>query len=166
MTVKTQLNGAAGVYWLAGWLSARGFHVAVTYGNAPMVDLLVSTEDGAQAVSVQVKTSDDAQRWRGKGKERKLSHFEWELGQRLVREAPDDLTVALVDLRHWGRDESPANEEADRHPTVRFLEAREIKKRFQGASLSRWRLSLMDGEEAAAPGAGLPRLEARLKSDG
>lgn len=58
----TATVGAAGVHLLAGYLSAMGLPVAVTQKNAPSIDLLVCSPDGAKSLSVQVKTM----RWAGK----------------------------------------------------------------------------------------------------
>ena len=75
------LTGTAGVYYVAYQLAARGFHAAVTYGNAPSVDLLVGLLDGAATFSLQVKTSSWALRTRGRGRNKKSDHYEWYVGQ-------------------------------------------------------------------------------------
>src|ERR1035438_6045082 len=58
----TATIGAAGVHLLAGYLSAMGLPVAVTQKNAPSIDLLVCSPDGAKTLPVQVKTMRWAQR--------------------------------------------------------------------------------------------------------
>lgn len=67
MTRPSSLTGAAGVYHVASRLAYDGFHVSVTFGNAPFVDLLASSADGTATAAVQVKTTDYAGRTRGRG---------------------------------------------------------------------------------------------------
>jgi len=95
----SMLTGTAGVYYVAYQLAARGFHAAVTYGNAPTVDLLVGLLDGAAAISLQVKTSAWAERNRGRGKNKGLDHYEWEIGRKAASICRPDLFFALVDLK-------------------------------------------------------------------
>ncbi len=78
------LTGTAGVYYVAYQLAARGFHAAVTYGNAPMVDILVALLDGAATLSLQVKTSSWARVERGKKEPRHCitTNGQWEKRRR------------------------------------------------------------------------------------
>ena len=99
MTIRpSALTGIAGVYYAAYQLAARGFHAAVTHGNAPTVDLLVGLLDGAATISLQVKTSSWAERNRGRGKNKGLDHYEWEIGKKSASICHPDLFFALVDL--------------------------------------------------------------------
>ena len=93
------LTGTAGVYYVAYQLAARGFHAAVTYGNAPTVDLLVGLIDGASTLSLQVKASSWALRTRGRGNTKTPHHYEWDIGQRSASLWRPDLFFALVDLK-------------------------------------------------------------------
>ena len=93
------LTGTAGVYYVAYQLAARGFHAAVTYGNAPTVDLLVGLIDGAATLSLQVKASSWALRTRGRGKSKEPHHYEWDVGAKSARLAQPDLFFAFVDLK-------------------------------------------------------------------
>ena len=93
------LTGTAGVYFVAYQLAARGYHAAVTYGNAPTVDLLVGLLDGAATISLQVKTSSGARRTRGRGKSKLLHHYEWAIGVKSAKIHRPDLFFALVDLK-------------------------------------------------------------------
>src|SRR3972149_3847165 len=99
------LTGTAGVYYVASQLAMQGFHAAVTYGNAPSVDILVGLVDGSATLSLQVKTSWLARRTTGRGKKKTFSHYEWEIGKsaKLHRR---DLFFALVDLKE-GKNELP-----------------------------------------------------------
>jgi len=94
------LTGTAGVYFVASWLAAKGFHAAPTFGNAPSVDILVGSEDGSATVCLQVKTSRSALRWRGrKGKDRHPDHYEWDVGERSGQLNQSNLLFAFVDLK-------------------------------------------------------------------
>jgi hypothetical protein len=95
------LTGTAGVYHVASQLAIRGFHAAVTYGNAPSVDILVGLADGAATLSLQVKTSRWALRTRGRGKSKQPHHYEWSVGEKSAKLKHEDLFFAFVDLKLW-----------------------------------------------------------------
>lgn len=94
------LTGTAGVYYVASQLAAQGFNAAVTYGNAPSVDILVGLPDGSASVSLQVKTTFSALRMRGRGEGRKFDHYEWEIGKSAKLHRAD-LFFVLVDLKEY-----------------------------------------------------------------
>lgn len=50
------LRGAAGQFIVAGELSRRGFVAALTMGNCPGTDILVSNRTATKAAHIQVKT--------------------------------------------------------------------------------------------------------------
>jgi hypothetical protein len=52
---KSQLTKATTTYAVASEISARGFLVALTFGNAPKADILASSVDQRQVFTVQVK---------------------------------------------------------------------------------------------------------------
>lgn len=85
------LAGTAGVYFVASQLAAKGFHAAPTFGNAPNVDILAGLPDGAATVSLQVKTTWNALRKRGRGQEKKPHHYEWDVGEQSARLNKPDL---------------------------------------------------------------------------
>jgi hypothetical protein len=100
------LIGTAGVYYVASELATRGFHAAVTYGNAPTVDILVGRLDGAATLSLQVKTSHLALRTRGRGAAKSPHHYEWDVGEKSATLHRPDLFFAFVDLK-TGSNEKP-----------------------------------------------------------
>src|SRR4030042_2450161 len=100
------LIGTAGVYYVAYELASRGFHAAITYGNAPAVDLLVGVIDGAATLSLQVKTAERALRTRGRGQLKSADHYEWYVGVRAALLNRPDLFFAFVDLKK-GSDKKP-----------------------------------------------------------
>lgn len=124
------LTGTAGVYYVAYQLAARGFHAAVTYGNAPSVDLLAGFLDGAATLSLQVKTASRALRTRGRGKNKKPDHYEWDVGPKSARLARPDLVFAFVDL----------NPPSGQPPDVFIIPSQVISDHFSRfESSKRWR---------------------------
>lgn len=95
------LTGASGTYLVASLLTFQGFHAAVTFGNAPMVDVLVGRADGAASVALQVKTTAQAVRTRGRGLSKHRHHYEWDVGYKSAHTCRDDLFYALVDLKNF-----------------------------------------------------------------
>ena len=100
------LIGTAGVYHVASQLASRGLHAAVTFGNAPSVDILVGQLQGASTLSLQVKTSHWALRNRGRGQNKQPHHYEWDVGIKSAGLSHPDLFFAFVDLK-LGKGELP-----------------------------------------------------------
>ena len=100
------LIGTAGVYHVAAQLAANGYHAAVTFGNAPSIDILVGLSDGGATLSLQVKTSSSALRTRGRGNNKKPHHYEWDVGPKSANLNRPDLYFAFVDLK-LGKNELP-----------------------------------------------------------
>ena len=100
------LIGTAGVYHVASQLAARGFHAAVTFGNAPSVDILVGQLNGAASISIQVKTSHWALHTRGRGKNKHPDYYGWDVGEKSAKLDHPDLFFAFVDLK-LGTEELP-----------------------------------------------------------
>ena len=99
MERPTALTGTAGVYFVASRLAFEGFHAAVTFGNAPFVDVLASLPDGSATAALQVKTTHWAMRTRGRGDAKAAHHYEWDIGHKTAKLSHPDLFLALVDLR-------------------------------------------------------------------
>jgi len=97
------LTGTAGVYYVMFELARRGFHAACTHGNAPTVDILVSSVDGTRRVNIQVKTSRYATRFRGRGNAKTVSKLDFTLGHAAARVNRKDLFFAFVDLTSHAR---------------------------------------------------------------
>ena len=122
------LTGTAGVYHVASQLAARGFHAAVTYGNAPSVDILVGCIDGSTSLSLQVKASHWALRTRGRGTSKKPDHYEWDVGQRSAMQHRPDLFFAFVDLKTG----------SGQLPDVFIIPSKSVYDWFQGAITKRF----------------------------
>lgn len=96
---KRIFTGTAGVYYVMYRLAAEGIHASCTHGNAPNVDILVSSADGSRSVSVEVKTTEHALRLRGRGAAKQPDHLEFPLGGRAAKLTNPSLFIAFVDLR-------------------------------------------------------------------
>ncbi len=99
--MHTSLTGTAGVYFVAARLNAMNLQCAPTFGNVPSVDILVSSLNGSALASLQVKTTTDGLRMRGRGDERKPHHYEWDIGWKSARLNIPNLFFALVDLKNF-----------------------------------------------------------------
>jgi hypothetical protein len=101
-----QFISTAGTYHVMSRLALNEIHASCTFGNAPNVDILASSADGAKSISIQVKTAYDAKRTRGRGADKKLHHLEFTLGHKAAKTDLDNLFFAFVDLDQ-GWDETP-----------------------------------------------------------
>jgi hypothetical protein len=93
-----QFISTAGTYFVMSKLALNGIHASCTHGNAPNVDILASSSDGAKSISIQVKTAEEAKRTRGRGEEKKLHHLEFNLGRKAATTNLKNLFFAFVDL--------------------------------------------------------------------
>ena len=100
----SNLTGTAGVYFVASRLAAMGFHAAPTFGNAPNVDILVGLPDGEATASIQVKTSWQALRRRGRSPNKQPHHYEWDVGKRSANLNRPGLFFTFVDLKGGGNE--------------------------------------------------------------
>jgi hypothetical protein len=98
---KRIFTGTAGVYYVMYQLASRGFHASGTMGNAPYIDVLVSSEQGDRSVAIQVKTTEHAMRHRGRGDQRKPDHVEFPLGRKAALLNRPGVLFAFVDLAIW-----------------------------------------------------------------
>ena len=99
MALSSKLTGVAGEYYVAFQLSARGFIVAMPRDGSPTVDILACNEDGSRTIAIQVKTTAEAERTRGRGDEKVLDHLEFPLGKASAQRS-SDLLFAFVDLHN------------------------------------------------------------------
>jgi len=100
-----QFISAAGTYYVMSQLAMNEIHASCTFGNAPNIDVLASSVDGAKSIAIQVKSSEYARRWRGRGGEEIVDHLEWDLGRNAAKKSLENLFFAFVDLE--GDDDYP-----------------------------------------------------------
>ena len=87
--------GQAGQFHVAYCLSVRGYHAAITLGNAPNVDILLSASDGSNLLSLQVKTST----WAHCPKRYGFELCQWDVGESAVGHSNANFWYAFVDLQ-------------------------------------------------------------------
>jgi len=100
---KSQFTGLSGEYYIAYCLTVREFHASLTVGNAPNIDVLVSSPDGLNHISIQVKTS----RWAYRKNRYGFEVWEWDVGPSAVGRSGDNLWYAFVDLQEKDGNYSP-----------------------------------------------------------
>lgn len=115
---KRVFTGTAGVYYVMYQLAARGFHASCTHGNAPYLDILVSSEDGDHSLAIQVKATAYAVRHRGRGEQRQPHHLEFPLGHKAAKLSRPGVLFAFVDLATGAGD----------GPTVYLVPSAEVAK--------------------------------------
>lgn len=92
---RSQFVGSAGEFYVAYGLAVRNIHAALTLGNAPDVDIIVSSGDGARHLALQVKTS----RWAHRPKRYGYELCEWDVSAGIINRGRESLLFAFVDLR-------------------------------------------------------------------
>ena len=89
------LTGAAGEHYVAYRLSRMGYLVGLTRGGSPSVDLMVGHWENGRAVSIQVKTSESAHRYR---KRDNKEWWSWRVGKQVASLRGDSIFYAFVSL--------------------------------------------------------------------
>lgn len=108
------LTGAAGEHYVAYELSRMGCPVGLTRGGSPSVDLMAGNPERGSAVSIQVKTSEDAYRHR---KRDNTDWWCWRFAPKGTLSQGDSLFYAFVSLH---------NQEHKPLPVVFIMPAREV----------------------------------------
>jgi len=98
---SNQLTGVSGVHFVVARLSYVNLNAVPTTRNVPGPDVLVSNPSGSKAVSLQVKTTESALRTRGRGKQKKPHHYEWDIGWSSAKLNHPNLFFGLVDLKSF-----------------------------------------------------------------
>jgi hypothetical protein len=101
MTGRHIFTGTAGVYHVMHKLACEGIHASCTHGNAPNVDILVSSGDGSRMVAIEVKTTENALRLRGRGTNKHPHELQFAIGHRAAKLNSPNLLLAFVDLRGY-----------------------------------------------------------------
>lgn len=93
------MRGMAGVHYVAMQLLYREIHAAMTTGNAPNVDILAGRKRGNATIGIQVKTTEEALRFRGRGADKRPYEYQFPLGQKFAKTLIPNLWFAFVDLK-------------------------------------------------------------------
>ena len=99
VTRDSAMTGMVGVHYIAATLLSREIHAAVTTGNAPNVNVLAGSKEGSATLGIQVKTTNDATRFRGRGNKKAPHHYEFPIGRKSARNSIPGLWFAFVDLK-------------------------------------------------------------------
>jgi hypothetical protein len=122
MSKTTAITGACGEHYVAAYLSALDFVVALPRGGVPSCDLLVTTESAGKSISIQVKTATSPL-----NKLRGEHYYAWPTSAKAMNLVSNSHWYAFVNLNNW-----PEN---DTHPEVFFIPsnivAAEIKKAYE-----------------------------------
>ena len=96
---NSKIIAGAGEHYIAYVLSCLGYISALVREGSPTVDLLASNIDGSNTIGIQVKTTEWAERTRGRGKNKKPYELQFPLGHRAIENAGSKLIFCFVDLR-------------------------------------------------------------------
>jgi len=136
----SQFIGAAGTYYVMARLAYERIHAACTFGNAPNVDILVSSSDGERSIAVQVKTAAYARRTLGRGKKKEVTSLDWVLKYKAVKKGHKDLFFIFVDL--WG-EKYKCSEENQRlavwQPNIYVLPSMDLVEKCKDWNENYWR---------------------------
>ncbi len=97
----TAMRGMTGVHHVASMLLYREIHAAITTGNAPNVDVLAGLKNGTATIGIQVKTTKDALRYSGRGREKRPQEYQFPLGKKYAKTLVPGLWFAFVDLKKF-----------------------------------------------------------------
>lgn len=105
---NSTLVAAAGEHYVSYALSCLGFTAALVRQGAPSIDVLASDLSGSKTVGIQVKTTEWAERTRGRGAAKRPFQLQFPLGHRAIEHASPKTIMCFVDLRGFGLTEAPA----------------------------------------------------------
>jgi len=133
------LTGAAGEHYVAYKLSQMGCAAGLTRGGSPGVDLMVCNPETGAAVSIQVKTSDDAHTQR---KRDNAEWWAWRFGQKTVLPPTDSRFYAFVSLHDQEGHDTPVVFIVPSAEVVKIIESREWSDGWvgiKGPDCDKWR---------------------------
>ena len=84
---NSKIVASAGEHYVAYVLSNLGYIAALVRAGSPAIDLLVASTDGINTVGIQIKTTENALRTRGRGKEKTPYELQFPLGHKAVEHA-------------------------------------------------------------------------------
>ena len=123
---KSQFVGAAGTYYVMSRLAYECVHASATFGNAPYVDIVASSEKGDKQISIQVKTADFARRGGNKRNGWKWTSLDWALSYKAASLNIENLFFAFVDIGG----EKTNKEEESWQPTVYIIPSNILTTEF------------------------------------
>lgn len=147
MKKTTHFVGAAGTYYVMSRLSYENIHASCTFGNAPNVDILVSSAGGSRLASIQVKTAAYARRTTGRGASKVLTYLDWPLKFKAATTPVESLFFVFVDL--WSEHCQEINGHIKQwQPVVYIIPSVELTMLCAHWTEGYWRLELPVAEAA------------------
>ena len=95
---KSHFVGATGTYYVMSKLSYECIHASATFGNAPYIDIVASSEKGDRQIAIQVKTADFARRGGNERNGWAFKSLDWPLSYKAATLGLDNLFFVFVDL--------------------------------------------------------------------
>lgn len=130
MRRNTKLVAAAGEHYVAYALASLGYIAALVREGSPTIDVLASSIDGARTVGIQVKTTEWAERTRGRGKNKVPHELQFPLGHHAVETASSHMVFCFVDLRGMLPKEPPR---------VYVVPAQVLMDAYAGVDVRQWK---------------------------
>jgi hypothetical protein len=97
--IPSSIIGAAGEHYVAAMLSAKGLVVALPRAGVPSTDLIVTSEFGGRAISIQVKTGTAS--FQNKKRKPEESYYLWDTKFNAINLSNDSRWYAYVYLNGW-----------------------------------------------------------------
>jgi len=97
--LQSSIIGAAGEHYVAAMLSAKGLVVALPRGGVPSTDLIVTSEVGGRAISIQVKTGTAS--FQNRKRKPEESYYVWDTKFKAMNLSNDSSWYAYVYLNGW-----------------------------------------------------------------
>lgn len=136
---KSPFVGAAGTYYVMSRLAYECVHASATFGNAPYIDIVASSEKGDKQISIQVKTADFARRGGNKRNGWKWSKLDWALSYKAASLNMDNLFFVFVDIGG----EKTNREQGNWQPTVYIIPSKVLATEFCSHwTEAAWRLQI------------------------
>lgn len=127
MAADSAMRGMTGVHYVASRLLYHEIHAAITTGNAPNVDVLAGLKKGTATIGIQVKTTKDALRYRGRGADKKPYEYQFPLSKKYAKTLIPGLWFAFVDLKNF-----------ETLPDVYILKSEEVVSILEHVEESKW----------------------------
>jgi hypothetical protein len=131
--------GACGEHYVASYLSGMGVVVALTRGGTPATDLIVTSETGGRAVSIQVKAGGTFSYTKYKRKPEN-NQWTWRVGRKAMDRANESHWYAFVYIGDWPQGEH--------FPKVFFVPSKTVRKKLRGTETSQQDWFWMREDEA------------------
>ena len=120
---KSILTAGAGEHYVAYVLCKLGYIAALPRQGSPTADILAADLSGQRTLAIQVKTTEWAERFRGRGSNKVAFQVQCPLGHRAVEATAPEVVFAFVDLR---------GSDVDSRPDVYVIPAKDIHEYYKG----------------------------------